>query len=262
MGDGGFDSGEDDGLYWRTFGDSVTDLFGLTGSGGTEWSLGDSGDTPVSGPAEKLAKAASIFPLEATGELRFTNKWVERKVEARVKQSFHQGNLFQPFAEGDHYSAEAISYVTDPVDFTRNVDLLAEYSGRLKQFFDSGRTAKDILLSGEEKPALVIRSEAEASQYIRRLVNGKSVVLETDTVGQSRKIDALDGDGIAHEAKYTVNEADARQQIQKDVELIRRGLIKGAVWHFFRHARKGTVALSPGLRQELERNGILVVIHN
>ena len=85
--------------------------------------------------------------------------------------------------------------------------------------------------------------------------------VDTETVGERRKIDVLDRDGIAHEAKYTLNAGDARQQLRKDAELMRRGEVKGVVWHFFR-TKNGSVSLSASLRKELERNGIVVIIHN
>jgi hypothetical protein len=93
-------------------------------------------------------------------------------------------------------------------------------------------------------------------------VHGHSVVFTTEDTGETRKIDALDPDGIAHEAKYTVNNKQAHQEILKEVELIRKGLIKGSVWHFFRVKKTGQVELSSSLRKDLEEHGIIIVIHN
>jgi hypothetical protein len=52
-------------------------------------------------------------------------------------------------------------------------------------------------------------------------------------------------------------------QINKDLELLRSaGQVKGVVWHFFRDSRNGKIGPSKPLRKELEKRGILVVIHS
>jgi hypothetical protein len=156
--------------------------------------------------------------------------------------------------------------VVEPVEFIRNTNLVLHYLPLIKGEItgkDVDETIKETNdKNADESTPLLIRSEAEASQYVQKLVHGHTVVMSTKETGESRKIDALDPDGIAHEAKYTVNHKQAHQEILKDVELIRAGVIKGAVWHFFRNQKTGELGLTAALRKDLEEHGIIVVVHN
>jgi hypothetical protein len=61
--------------------------------------------------------------------------------------------------------------------------------------------------------------------------------------------------GVAHEAKAGANvklTSSIRRQAAKDVELVRRGRIDGAIWHFYQ-------GVSPELSAFLKSHGIRVV---
>jgi hypothetical protein len=63
--------------------------------------------------------------------------------------------------------------------------------------------------------------------------------------------------GVAHEAKAGVNvglTANIRKQVLKDVELIGRGRINGAHWHFYQGAQQD-------LLDFLTQNGIQYTVH-
>jgi RHS repeat-associated protein len=64
-------------------------------------------------------------------------------------------------------------------------------------------------------------------------------------------------DGVAHEAKGGIDvrlNSKIQRQIDKDVELIASGQVRGAHWHFFQGA-------DPELLTELRRNGIDYTVH-
>jgi hypothetical protein len=189
---------------------------------------------------------------------------IDRKVEVELSKMITPMPFLRHwFGNTKTLSVKSSSFVNEPVEFIRNTDIAQAYLPLIKQILSD---KEDIPRIDDTNPDVnldeIITSEAAASTYIRKLVHGHSVVFTTEDTGESRKIDALDPDGIAHEAKYTVNNKQAHQEILKDVELIRKGLIKGSIWHFFRVKKTGQVELSSSLRKDLEDHGIIIVIHN
>ncbi|WP_409346950.1 hypothetical protein [Paenibacillus sp. MBLB4367] len=260
--------GAGDGLYWRVAEDGLFGLLRFTGNAVR---------TSVVLPAEsasndggvvksKLRQAGRLLPDSLRSELSYTNTWFKRSVQVQLSGIFRIPSLLSGWRKGENaVSGASVSLVTEPVELIRTVDLTRTYMDRLLQSLSttSANEAIKEQFGNEEASgeSVSIRSEAEAAAYLRKTVGGKTVYFETETVGQRRKIDVLDNDGVAHEAKFTVNAADARQQLSKDVELMRTGKVKGVVWHFFR-TKSGKIDLSNKLRKELERNGIIVIIHN
>ncbi|MNG35597.1 hypothetical protein D3C84_1223800 [compost metagenome] len=61
-----------------------------------------------------------------------------------------------------------------------------------------------------------------------------------------------------------MTEAQLRtEQLPKDVELLQQDpTVKGIVWHFFKKDASGKGMPTDTFRKELERKGIVVVIHN
>jgi hypothetical protein len=159
--------------------------------------------------------------------------------------------------------AQSNAFISEPVEFIRNTNLALTYIPRIKEIIMPKDAAESIQVAvPPQVQTIKISSEAEASRYIQALVHGHTIFIPTEESGEFRKIDAIDADGIAHEAKYTVNKTEARKEIIKDVELMKKGKVKGVVWHFFRNIKTGSVDLTPSLRKALELNGIVVVIHN
>jgi hypothetical protein len=254
---GAFDIHQNDGLYYRVNNDSLTQSSSVSIPYLTS-------PAAMTGPVSKLQKAAIHFPKGINGILTFKNHLIERKVEAQLSRLITPLPFLELwFGKSKAFSVRSIASVTEPVEFIRNTDLMVTYLPLIKQSMTDKAAADSIRDNLPEVSLdLAISSEAEASNYIRELVHGHSVVMATEGTGESRKIDALDPDGIAHEAKYTVNNQQAHQEILKDVELIQKGLIKGAVWHFFKIQKTGQNGLTPALRKDLEDHGIIIVIHN
>ncbi len=261
---GSYPLDKNDGLYWRVFNDQASDLLGIIGLGNPAVvELPQSGTQPSgSGPNKKLLQAAQQLPVSLEGQLSYSNHGLDRTVQIKLNQFLGIPSLVQDWFAMDQAAGESVAQVTDPVEWIRAVVLTKSYLSRIKGKAPATDVKKTWLESVSDPPEVIIRSEKEASEYLRNFVNGKSVEIETHTVGQYRIIDALDRDGVAHEAKYTINSKNVKDQIKKDVELMKRGEVKGVVWHFFRHVKTGKTALTPSLRRELERNGIVVIVHN
>ncbi len=68
---------------------------------------------------------------------------------------------------------------------------------------------------------------------------------------------------IANESKVgrVGMKAFIRNQILKDAELVERGEIDAAAWHFFKSPKTGKIGPTPAVRKMLESNGIKIVIH-
>lgn len=260
---GAFAAGESDGLYWRMTGDSLADLlpFGSDGDPAEVAVPSSAGADTDSLPERKLARSAEAVPSGIAGSLTYSNRLFEREVSATFGKTVGVPSFLRGLVGDGSTAAQGRSFVVEPAEFIRTVDVTRTFLAQLKSGFSS-TTASEVQQNAEKKAAetVVIRSEAEAKAYLQKLLNAGPVTVQT-SYGE-RQIDALDRDGIMHEAKYTVNSTEAREQIRKDLELVRAGAVKGVVWHFFRVERIGKVGLSDSLKRELERNGIVVIIHN
>jgi hypothetical protein len=254
---GTFDIHENDGLYWRIGSDGFDDS-------STLHIPNEQVESGITGPRLKLNQAAATLPFGSNSVLTYTNKLVQRKVNVLLTQVIKPMDMLKSwFGDSKTLQGQSNAYISEPVEFIRNTNLALSYIPRIKEIIapkDAARSINDVI--PQETKAIQISSEAEASRYIKALVHGQTTFISTEESGQYRKIDALDADGIAHEAKYTINKTEARQEIIKDVELIKKGKVKGVVWHFFRNTKTGHLDLTPSLRKALELNGIVVVIHN
>ncbi len=128
----------------------------------------------------------------------------------------------------------------DPIEYIRNVNLARSYYQTIKGRI-SPAEAKSLMkepAQGRDMPK--ITSERQASEYLRDLLQAKEGIY-TLKAGNIRVIDALDGNGVAHQAYYNFTENQlAREQMTKDIEMLRSSAsIRGVVWHFFRTQRPG-----------------------
>jgi hypothetical protein len=254
---GAYEIHQNDGLYYRVSNDGISQSSSISIPNIIS-------PATLTGPKRKLQNAVTRFPKGINGILTFKNHLIERKVEAQLSRMITPLPLLKLwFGSSKTLSAKSSAIVNEPVEFIRNTDLMLTYLPLIKQSMTDKEAADTIRDKLQEASLnIIITSEAEASSYIQKLVHGHSIVMATEGTGEARKIDALDPDGIAHEAKYTVNKKQAHQEILKDIELIQKGLIKGAVWHFFRIQKTGQLGLTPSLRKDLEDHGIIVVVHN
>ncbi|WNR42252.1 TadE/TadG family type IV pilus assembly protein [Paenibacillus roseipurpureus] len=262
---GSFRPEENDGLYWRLTQDDLSDLFGLLrGSGGGNLALPFSSATSL--VDRKLARASNLLPQGVTGEASYSNYFLDHQVKVRIQRSFLMPAYVRKWLGKDRAEGAGVSHVVDAVELIRTTDLTRTYLLSLVGVISPAKAKAALIepvnndMSG---PAVIIRSEREAASYLRSLVGGTAVV-RTTASGKSRTIDALDARGIGHQAFYSMTEAQLRlEQMPKDVELLKKDpSMKGIVWHFFKKDASGKGMPTNAFRQELERNGIVVVIHN
>ncbi|MGG1550699.1 TadE/TadG family type IV pilus assembly protein [Paenibacillus ferrarius] len=262
---GGYTPGESDGLYWRLSSDHVLDLFGMLFQHG-QTTIALASAQPANLVERKLVRAAQLLPHGVEGTASYRNLLVDRQIEVDLEKSFMAPPMFQKWLSRDLTSGKAVTHVVDAVELIRLTDITRTYFSAIKGRI-SPEKAKEALVEPVHQdlsgPSISIQSERQASTYLRSLVGGSEVVLTTPS-GKSRTIDALDSRGIAHQAFYSMTESQLRaEQLPKDVELLDQGTtVRGVVWHFFKKDASGKGMPSDAFRKELERKGIVVVIHN
>jgi hypothetical protein len=260
---GAFNVGEDDGLYWRLHSDSVSDLFSfLVPNAASQVSLPALASTGDRGPEGKLRRVGAAISKEWNGMMQYRNSGWFREISVKLNKPFHSPQYAEKLLLHEVQST-AQAQVVDPMESIRIIDLtrtfISEVKGRI-----SPRAAVETFVEPnsvpEQKP--VINSHTSAATYLRTLVNGKEETIKVNA-STDRVVDALDANDVAHQAFYTFTESQLRQvQLPKDVELLQAGTqIKGVVWHFFKQSSRDTITLSASFRQELQRKGIVIVIH-
>lgn len=259
---------EHDGLYWRLTQDSISDLFGmLVSNPPTTIALpvNEMNTGSYNQPEKKLARAAVFLPPGLSGHMSYTNHGYERKITIALKQPWRVPSFFGSSVGSETLSVQASSRVVEPVELIRLVDLTRSYIGVIKEKI-SPKAAKAVLREpagrSQQAQGVAFKLESQAAAYLQQLVNGSVQTLKTPS-GKSRKIDALDRHGIAHQAFITFTEHQLlAEQIPKDSDLLHAGKdVKGVVWHFFRREGRPGPVLSNKLRKELERKGIVYIIH-
>jgi hypothetical protein len=254
-----------DGLYWRTGSDGISGMFAFGASGGVrriELPAGSADEAGAGLPERKLYKAAEELPQQVKGTITYRHGIVDREVTARLGQSGVLPFLASKWTRS-WMETEISSVVTEPVELIRNVDFVRTFVVRVKDMISKPKAEQTVPAPTENvTKKLAFGRAEEAAEYIRSITGGVKITVSPPS--GRRQLDALDADGLVHEVKlgYTSKSKDIESQIIKDLELMRSGSqVKGVVWHFFRKEKDGKIGPSKPLRQELEKRGILVVIH-
>ena len=243
---GDFFPGQYDGLYWR-----ITD---------------DHSHSALT--EKKLDAALSAARLTRVKDGEYRNRIWIRQVSIGMTAPLRVPLWVDKWkGGGTHVASESVSIVADPAEWVRTVGMVKQYWPLIKDSITS-KQAEQIVdefrnRSDAESGELVFDSHNEARAYLQMTVNGRLSKETTEEVGEWRLIDALDRYGIAHQAYFGLkkNDRDMRDQLLKDAELLRRGKVNGVTWHFFRRDRDRSIGLTDSLRGELEKRGIVVVVH-
>jgi hypothetical protein len=257
---GAYAAGQHDGLYWRLTNDNWMNL------------------TSNRLPEQKLGKAGRFIPESLMSSASYSNLLIHRQVHVEISSVFHS-KLLTLLLRKNHVLARSGSGVIEPVEFIRNIRLVQTYwpivQDKLKNIGKAGSTPteEDSEIDKEkekQKKLLEFRYEREARAYLKEKVRG----VERDVKlpdGRTRKLDAVDPGGIVHQAyvgyitnRFVVldNGEKVNGQSDKDGELLKSGQVKAVVWHFYRRTGTDKVGPSKPLLRELERQGIMVVIHD
>jgi len=264
---GMFSTLQHDPLFWRWRQDGAS-LFGGAGETSARAILPASAGSSGSTTARKLGGGAAGWPSAYSGASAFENDGWFRSVtvEATVPLS-----LTNALGLPDAAAGRSTKTISEPAEFIRNVELILGYLPALTGTTDGDKVRK-LVSPWADKPdivpdvdrSLTFRNHAHAVSYLRTLVRGQEGREKTEETGTWRLIDARDKQGVAHQAYIGAKQPnkDVRDQLMKDAELIRRGKVKGVVWHFFRRTGEATAGPSPALKKLLEENGIVYVIHS
>ncbi|MEX1029514.1 MAG: hypothetical protein WDZ91_05645 [Paenibacillaceae bacterium] len=243
---GAYYPGSYDDLYWR-----ISD---------------DRSGSPLA--VKKVTSSLSLMPggLEKDGQ--FKNSLLQRDILVGVKVPF----LVPEFMTKLYGSRELIgsghSAVSEPVELIRQVELARTYWPMIRKVYSTDQADSVIedfrKRSGHsDQEKMVFRSHNEARAYLQQIVHGHLDRRDTADVGDWRLIDALDGNGVAHQAYYGFKDwdNDLEFQLLKDAEILSKGQVSGVVWHFFRRESDHSIGLNNKLRSQLEARGIVIVVH-
>ncbi|MCS7461126.1 hypothetical protein N0M98_13310 [Paenibacillus doosanensis] len=251
-----------DGLYWRLTNDSMSDLFRfLIPNAGAQVALPASSGYE-DGPELKLSKAGALISKDWNGKMEYVNNGLSREVTVQLDKPF-RSPLFAAGWLNQQVASEAEAQIVDPMESIRLVDLtrtfIKEVQGRIKPA--AALKAMKEPNAVPESPAQII-GHKEAAAYLRALVNGTGKTFQVNA-STTRVVDAMDANQVAHQAYFNFKEKQLlEEQLPKDVALLRNGTeVKGVVWHFFKLRNQDKVKLSESFKRELERQGIVIVIH-
>ncbi len=255
---GAFTPEQQDGLYWRLTQDGGLSLLGLQ----------DQRDLTIQLPvnehqrgngliARKLYKAGVSLPAGIDGSIAFDTNVLERVIRVELRGRMKLPSFVRMFFNENDMKASTEYTIAEPTEFIRTIDLVRSYAGEVGRRI-STRRARQLMQepAPAEEKRVVVSSHKEAVAYVRRMTKGAESAM--DTQYGKRTIDALDAQGVIHQAYYHFTESQIRQQLRKDHELLRTGSTQGVVWHFFHGSKKPSVALL----NELSRMGIVVIVHS
>lgn len=231
------------------------------------WRLSDDrGGSPLA--VKKVSSALALIPEGLLEHGLFKNSLLQRDVHVEVNINF-QIPVFMSALYGSHeLIGNGNSSISEPVELIRQVELARTYWPMIRKAISTEQSNSIIddfrKRSGiSEHEQLVFHSHDQARAYLQNIVHGHLARRNTDDVGEWRLIDALDSNGIAHQAYYGFKDwnNDIGDQLLKDAEILSKGQVKGVVWHFFKRERDHSIGLSNKLRSQLEARGIVIVLH-
>ncbi|NQX49096.1 pilus assembly protein [Paenibacillus tritici] len=132
---GEFQAGNYDPLYWRIGEDGLlSSLFGIgADNGSTAIVLPDNAEGGGPLPVLKLRRAAQMVPAGLQGEMGYAYSLTGRRISTELKKLLQLPVLDNLLADGAVPEVCARSYVTEPVEFIRTVDLMRYYGAKFKR---------------------------------------------------------------------------------------------------------------------------------
>ncbi|MHA0857200.1 TadE family protein [Paenibacillus sp. CMAA1364] len=130
---GGFQQGQNDSLYWRLKDDNMLgSLLGWAGASHEESMPIPGGEMSGSLPTRKLFRMHELMTDPMTGKIAYENKYLLRKVSAELHQWINLPPLDQILSGGSNLEVKAQSFIVEPVEFIRTVDLMRYYGAKFK----------------------------------------------------------------------------------------------------------------------------------
>ncbi|WP_340021775.1 TadE family protein [Paenibacillus sp. FSL K6-1096] len=132
---GEFPAGNYDPLYWRISEDGLlSSMFG-TGAENGSTRINLPGDANSGGPlpAVKLKRASQMVPAGLQGEMNYAYGLTGRRISMELNKMLRLPVLDHMLADGAAPEVSARSFVTEPIEFIRTVDLMRYYGAKFKQ---------------------------------------------------------------------------------------------------------------------------------
>ncbi|WP_068615429.1 TadE/TadG family type IV pilus assembly protein [Paenibacillus tuaregi] len=141
---GAVETGKSDPLYWRLKDDVMLQtLFGWAGAEETASIQLPSGDSGDSLPAVKLSRIGQEIPDAIHGTMAYNRNLLFRKVTVSVDRLVRLKPLERAMGRDLMQLGQSSSYVVEPTEWIRTVDLGRYYAARFKSGTGSGASPKE-----------------------------------------------------------------------------------------------------------------------
>jgi hypothetical protein len=242
---GAYFPGSLDDLYWR-----ISD----------DWS-----GSPLA--IKKLTSSLSFIPARLLRNGLYNNYLLQRDIDVDVSTPIHSPAFMAELYGSRELHGNGHSSISEPVELIRQIELARTYWPMIKNVYSTEQADEAVeqfrKRTGNSKEKPVLDSHDEARAYLQQIVHGHLDKRATEEVGSWRLIDALDGNGVAHQTYYGFKawNTELEYQLLKDSEILRNGQVSGVIWHFFRRESDQSIGLNDKLRSQLEARGIVIVLH-
>nr|WP_251377742.1 pilus assembly protein [Paenibacillus sp. YPG26] len=141
---GAFEADEHDGLYWRLTDDAMVQaIFGWAGSGQVSSLSLPTGGTGGSLAVTKLSHTGKEVPSHINGTMEYRRNLLLRKVTVSLDRLIHLAPLERAMGSGLKQLGYSTSYVVEPAEWIRTVDLGRYYAAKFKSGKGSGANPKE-----------------------------------------------------------------------------------------------------------------------
>lgn len=141
---GGVAIGKYDGLYWRVQDDSMLQsIFGWAGAKSAASVALPSEGTGDSLTATKLSHTGQEIPGNIHGKMDYSRNLLFRKVTVSLDRLIHLAPLEKAMNRDLQQLGQSASYIVEPTEWIRTVDLGRYYAARFKNGKGSGASQKE-----------------------------------------------------------------------------------------------------------------------
>lgn len=251
------EQGRDDGLYWRLTSDgSLPFLTGGIGSPIIHLIPSQEDEEPGSLPMRKLRRTA-VVPSGIRGEIRYENRIAEKVITVELVKPLRLPLWLQQLFTSER-RVTAVYTISDPAEYLRGINLIRTYTGIGRAAMSPEEARSLFAEPAADGKTAKVASHEEAARWLRLHTGG--VEKRYATSHGDRLIDSYVS-GTAHQAFYTYRESQILLQADKDVELLKEGVLERVVWHFFLGTDNRNPPPSQHLLEQLAARGIQAEIH-
>ncbi|WP_223069067.1 TadE family protein [Paenibacillus caui] len=132
---GAYEGGVHDSLYWRLSDDGMLQaIFGWSDeTGPTVLNLPADGTGNDSLPLKKLGQTSLELPESIEGKMTYSHGVMRRTVEADFQRQLPLAVLKNVLGEDPNLSVQSVSYVVEPAEWIRTVELARYYTAKFRK---------------------------------------------------------------------------------------------------------------------------------